>query len=92
MKQKKKFIVMFFPTSSGEELVWLKVDVNQTDYNQSLLENPDSWQSNIIHATLFTSFYEAKKFARIAQELWHFSYFKVLEVNGWEIHRIQSLY
>lgn len=89
-KEKHQFIVMFFPTDSGEDLLWLHVD--QTFQIEVFnLDNPQmEWESNIKKATVFSTVYQAKKFACIAQELWHFSFFKIIEMNAWELEQIEE--
>ncbi|WP_339011559.1 hypothetical protein VNN36_07200 [Lactococcus garvieae] len=91
MKEKQnKFIVMLFPTDRADDIVWLNVNEQFKIEKPSLSNDHMNW-GNICNATKFSTAQQAKKFARISQELWHISFSKVLEINWWEIEQIKNL-
>lgn len=101
MKEKQnKFIVMLFPTDRANEIVWLNVDehfkIEKLNFSNDQMDWLDicndhmNWV-DICNATEFSTVQEAKKFARISQELWHIPFFKVLEINRRESEQIKEL-
>ena len=82
---------MLFPTESANDIVWLSVDEQFKIEQLSLGNDQINWKSKICNATEFSTDQQAQKFGRIAQELWHITFFKVLEINQWEVKQIKNL-
>lgn len=82
---------MLFPTESANDIAWLSVDEQFKIEQLSLGNDQINWKSKICNATEFSTYQQAQKFGRIAQELWHITFFKVLEINQWEAKQIKNL-
>lgn len=90
--KKLKYMVMIFPTDVGSDVLWLKGKLPpKEEISLELLEKETlEWLGNISEATLFSTYEEALKAARIEEELWHIMFFKVIGFTKKELKTIRN--